>query len=1265
MSLPPLPFPFPRLAGRSHPPHPLRPAACSPVCLLPPLVPPEVPPIPPAAPRRWARLELFDLLALICANVGPVLYGVSTGDPSTRLESPVPAEDFAREENGKLLVLFVSSMALLFFPLVRLSSAFHRTLCWRAHWGHDEVQVLDPAARLRRVLLVTGYVLFTIPCFACVIQYAVQSDPQRQDHGTGLVANFIAAMVRTAPVVMEDVSDILSSSIARDACHQIVDARLVEGSEWQDQWAGDLGIEAFLGGSEEGLLGGAQTAEMDFDSAFFEVIASTDKSVLVLVSDRCIVDFMAHSLELKAIIASVCMAGVAFLHYLASRRDGVVNKYVHLFTDLVFTAAHFDDSGDLKVDPPNMDDAVAVPLDVSIERVSDFIVVMLRVAFQRSGALRNMMRAARAENPHEIALMELFGGPTGNDPTIPQQPGARGHSQAGIRRKNNNVKAITRSQSRAGSVTRPKRAKSTTRAEGMPLSDVVPQRAKDLEGNPQASGAVPPGPWALGGAQAPSASALESSFFKQEGRHTPLMGREAQANGRRASLVGSRAERLSAEGSGDNPDSTLQEPMGGSGEGAFDVQMRKLGTLQFDVLALPPGTATKCVRKMFYNCDLVCTCDGSGELGVSGFEGDLRKARRSLSGAVASGKGGRKSVEALQQHLPIDGLEGRTTSFHGRKASQGRLSTGAASVAGKACTCDGLVDAETLDRFLALMEKSYLDNPYHRWEHAVDVTHTMYVLLQSIPWLLARSPGGKLDVFCILVAAVTHDVGHRGVSNRHLVETNDVLALTYNDSSPQESMHISTLFHLCQRYPDCNIFNLLNSADYRYARKLVIELVLDTDMSRHARLVSDVESLHIRLLSQHQEFKNKAASKSGVGRGPSLKGRHEGESHRPARVMPISNVTEGMALIEEGLEDVGGVDVSMLIEDPADLRLLLRALIHIADLGHAWKPSYIHAKWSYRAIVEFFNEGTEQKELGMNPLPMMDRAQCYVPLSQADFLNLVIAPFVGVLTSLVPSLVDLKIREAVLLNYSMWIATARGDGQVELVESASANFVSESGVLQESRSGFRKSIDGLLNFMGSRHTAGGGNGSPSVTLGAGKEGVLTGRASGGFAPRAHRSRGSIATAVSVVHLSGMTRPSRKDLFIHPLTPAELAGAYYDGLAGCARARASGGRALCGLPPGAFADSPEDAVGLLQTINAVVLMGTGQDTVDRRNIDVTKNECIIREVLRMGRKAPGVSTLASGSHFPSGHGLNCGGIVRGGVRENRHQTAARDRHAQGP
>ena len=65
-----------------------------------------------------------------------------------------------------------------------------------------------------------------------------------------------------------------------------------------------------------------------------------------------------------------------------------------------------------------------------------------------------------------------------------------------------------------------------------------------------------------------------------------------------------------------------------------------------------------------------------------------------------------------------------------------------------------------------------------------------------------------------MVAALTHDVGHLGVNNAFLVANRDHLALMYNDTAVQESMHCALVFQIALQRDGCNIFAKLKDAEF-------------------------------------------------------------------------------------------------------------------------------------------------------------------------------------------------------------------------------------------------------------------------------------------------------------------------------------------------------------------------------------------------------------------------------------------------------------------
>ena len=83
------------------------------------------------------------------------------------------------------------------------------------------------------------------------------------------------------------------------------------------------------------------------------------------------------------------------------------------------------------------------------------------------------------------------------------------------------------------------------------------------------------------------------------------------------------------------------------------------------------------------------------------------------------------------------------------------------------------------------------------------------------------------------IAALGHDLGHTGVQNTFLVNSNDPLALLYNDKSVLESMHASRLFSVLQKASGCGLFASLSAEEFRELRKLMIGAIMATDLSQH------------------------------------------------------------------------------------------------------------------------------------------------------------------------------------------------------------------------------------------------------------------------------------------------------------------------------------------------------------------------------------------------------------------------------------------------
>uniref|UniRef100_A0A670IDE2 3',5'-cyclic-nucleotide phosphodiesterase n=1 Tax=Podarcis muralis TaxID=64176 RepID=A0A670IDE2_PODMU len=133
--------------------------------------------------------------------------------------------------------------------------------------------------------------------------------------------------------------------------------------------------------------------------------------------------------------------------------------------------------------------------------------------------------------------------------------------------------------------------------------------------------------------------------------------------------------------------------------------------------------------------------------------------------------------------------------------------------------------------FASALEVGYSkhQNPYHNVMHATDVTQTVHCIMLHtgmMHWFT------DLEILAILFSTSIHDYEHTGTTNHFHVRTRSEMALLYNDKSVLENHHVSAVYQLMQN-EDMNILVNLTNEEWRELRRLVIEMVLATDMSNH------------------------------------------------------------------------------------------------------------------------------------------------------------------------------------------------------------------------------------------------------------------------------------------------------------------------------------------------------------------------------------------------------------------------------------------------
>merc|ERR1712088_468979 len=119
-------------------------------------------------------------------------------------------------------------------------------------------------------------------------------------------------------------------------------------------------------------------------------------------------------------------------------------------------------------------------------------------------------------------------------------------------------------------------------------------------------------------------------------------------------------------------------------------------------------------------------------------------------------------------------------------------------------------------------------------------------------------------------------------------------------------------------------------------RKMVIDMVLATDMSKHMSLLADLETM----------VETKKVAGSGV----------------------------------------------LLLDNYTDRIQVLQNMIHSADLSNPTKPLELYKLWVDLISQEFFTQGDKEREIGSDISPMCDKYNATIEKTQVGFIDFIVHP---------------------------------------------------------------------------------------------------------------------------------------------------------------------------------------------------------------------------------------------------------------------------------
>ncbi|XP_036306281.2 cGMP-specific 3',5'-cyclic phosphodiesterase isoform X1 [Pipistrellus kuhlii] len=230
---------------------------------------------------------------------------------------------------------------------------------------------------------------------------------------------------------------------------------------------------------------------------------------------------------------------------------------------------------------------------------------------------------------------------------------------------------------------------------------------------------------------------------------------------------------------------------------------------------------------------------------------------------------------------------------------------------------------EVLCRWILSVKKNYRKNvAYHNWRHAFNTAQCMFAALKAGK---IQSKLSDLEVLALLVAALSHDLDHRGVNNSYIQRSEHPLAQLYCHSTLEHHHFDQCLMVL--NSPGNQILSGLSIEEYKTALKIIKQAILATDLALY--------------IKRRGEF---------------------------------------FELIRKKQFNLG---------DPHQKELFLAMLMTACDLSAITKPWPIQQRIAELVAAEFFDQGDkERRELNIEPMDLMNREKKNkIPSMQVGFID--------------------------------------------------------------------------------------------------------------------------------------------------------------------------------------------------------------------------------------------------------------------------------------
>ncbi|XP_044757857.1 cAMP and cAMP-inhibited cGMP 3',5'-cyclic phosphodiesterase 10A-like [Coccinella septempunctata] len=205
-----------------------------------------------------------------------------------------------------------------------------------------------------------------------------------------------------------------------------------------------------------------------------------------------------------------------------------------------------------------------------------------------------------------------------------------------------------------------------------------------------------------------------------------------------------------------------------------------------------------------------------------------------------------------------------------------------------------------------------------------------------------------MEIKALLISSICHDIDHGGCTNNFLILTNDNLYQLYNDS-PWENYHYLVTVKLIEVNASFQKYDIFqhNKRNNKSFLEEIKEAILSTDLQQH--------------------FKNRKILFTTIN------------------------------------------DHSYEITNTIHKSLLKGLMMTVCDLSGQCKPFSVAKRITENVYREFYDQGDQEKKMGIIPLSMMDRdKENLVPEDQIQFISVIVVPATEMLKTILPNTYELN-----------------------------------------------------------------------------------------------------------------------------------------------------------------------------------------------------------------------------------------------------------------